>query len=108
MLPCPKIARGQQQLTPEQEAYARQFARERIAAMLSTAPIDEQEAEAHLRHAYGATGMEPPSTFRWFDSPLPFVQASVPDSVEDNVEDSVWLAWGTAWSTAWSTAWVLA
>lgn len=34
-LPCPKIIRGQRKLTPEQEAYASQFARERIAAMSS-------------------------------------------------------------------------
>jgi hypothetical protein len=76
--PCPKIVRGQQRLTPEQEAYAREFARARLAAMLSTVAISEQEVEAHLRHVYRAAGEEPPPTIRWFDSPLSFVQAGVP------------------------------
>ena len=67
--PCPKITRGQQHLTPEQEAYARTFAEERLAAMLSTAPVDEQEAEEHLRAVYRVVGMKPPATIRWFDSP---------------------------------------
>jgi hypothetical protein len=73
--PCPKIVRGQQQLTPEQEAYAREFARERLAAVLSTTAIDEQEAETYLRTAYRVAGEEPPAVIRWFDSPLSFVQA---------------------------------
>jgi hypothetical protein len=67
--PCPKIVRDQQHLTPEQEAYARTFAEERLAAMLSTAPVDEQEAEEHLRAVYRVVGMKPPATIRWFDSP---------------------------------------
>ncbi|MBV9228138.1 MAG: hypothetical protein JOZ18_02405 [Chloroflexi bacterium] len=85
MLPCPKIVRGQQQLTEEQEAYAREFARERIAAMLSTTPIDEREAEAHLRAAYRADRWEPPATIRWFDSPHSFVQEYVHQYVQGNL-----------------------
>ncbi|MBO0792339.1 MAG: hypothetical protein J2P36_15525 [Ktedonobacteraceae bacterium] len=76
--PCLKIVRGQQQLTEEQEAYARQFARERLAAMLSTAARSKQEVEAHLQQTYRAAGEVPPETIRWFDSPLSFVQAGVP------------------------------
>lgn len=79
--PCPKIAWGQQQLTPEQAAYARQFAQERIAVLLSTEPIDEQEAEEHLREAYRVIAEQPPATIRWFDSPLSFALAGVQASM---------------------------
>jgi hypothetical protein len=90
-LPCPKIKRGQERLTPEQEAYARQFAQERIAAMLSTAAIDEAEAEKHLRAAYRVAGLEPVPV-RWFDSPIAFVEAHfspVGDTVRDTVRATV-------------------
>lgn len=94
-LPCPKIVRGQEALTPEQTAYARQFAQERIAAMLSTAPIDEREAEEHLRAAYRVAGLKPVPV-RWFDSPGEFILAltssewvSVRNRVWDRVEDRV-------------------
>lgn len=73
-LPCPKIAPRQKELTPEQEVYARQFAMERIAAMLSPAAVDEAEAEEYLRHVYQVQGYEPP-TIHWFDAPLPFEEA---------------------------------
>jgi len=71
--PCPNIGRGQKKLTPEQEAYARQFARERVTAMLEP-EVDEQAAEDHLRRAYQVAGLAPPR-IRWFDSPLAFNQA---------------------------------
>ncbi|HEY7414398.1 MAG TPA: hypothetical protein VH593_04340 [Ktedonobacteraceae bacterium] len=77
ILPCPKIIRGQERLTPEQAAYARQFAQERIAAMLSTTPIDEREAEQHLRAAYHVAGLEL-VPMRWFDSPGTFILAHLP------------------------------
>lgn len=67
-LPCPKIVRGQEELTPEQEAFARQFAQERVVTMFSTAPIDEAEAEDHLRAAYRVGGWEQVPV-RWFKSP---------------------------------------
>lgn len=73
-LPCPKIVRGQKDLTQEQAAYTDQFTQERIAAMLSTAPIDEREAEQHLQAAYRAAGLKPVPV-RWFDSPADFVHA---------------------------------
>jgi hypothetical protein len=88
-LPCPKIVRGQKKLTPKQEVYARQFVEERIAAMFSTAAIDEAEAERHLRNAYRVGGIKPVPV-RWFDSPIPFVIASVEGSVEDSVGNDVW------------------
>lgn len=73
-LPCPKIVRGQEQLTREQEAYARQFAQERITAMLSTKAVDEKLAVEYLRQAYQAVGLKAPR-IQWFDSPLAFVTA---------------------------------
>jgi hypothetical protein len=76
-LPCPKIVRGQKQLTPEQEAYARTFVHERTSALLSTVPINEQEAEEHLRVAYRVVGLKPPTKTLWFDSPSSFVRARV-------------------------------
>lgn len=66
--PCSKIVLGQQQLTPAQEAYAREFARKRLTAMLPTGPIDEREVEKHLRAAYQAAGYTPPTAFRWFNT----------------------------------------
>lgn len=70
----PKIGRGQTDLTQEQAAYADQFIQQRIAAMLSTAPIDEGEAEQHLQAAYRAARLKP-VLVRWFDSPADFVHA---------------------------------
>lgn len=91
MLPCPKVVRGQLQLTPEQEAYAREFARERIAAMLSITPIDEQVAETHLREAYRVFGLRPPARIRWFDSPLSFLWTRVEEkNVEGGMEALMW------------------
>lgn len=81
-LPCLKIERWQEALTPEQQASVSQFAREQIAAQLSCKTIDEQEAEAHLRIVYHLVGWEPP-TIHWFDSPVAFVLAHFPDNVWD-------------------------
>jgi hypothetical protein len=75
--PCPKIECGQEELTAEQRAYARQFAEARIAAMLSCAPIDETEAEEWLRQAHHVARL-PPARIRWFDSPMPFISVSFP------------------------------
>jgi hypothetical protein len=77
MLPCPKIVREQQELTPEQYAYARHFAQEREAFLLSTTVIDEAEAEMHLRQVYDIVGLRPPQV-RWFDSPMAFLLAFTP------------------------------
>lgn len=71
--PCPKIVRGQKQLTPEQKAYARQFALGRVAAMLEP-EAHEQAAADHVRRAYQVAGLPPPR-IRWFDSPVAFNQA---------------------------------
>lgn len=76
-LPCPTIARGQQQLLPEQETSLRQFFRERLAAMCACTPINEQEVEEHLSNAYRVLGLEAPR-IRWFDSPLAFLAAYAP------------------------------
>jgi hypothetical protein len=86
---CPKIVRGQQQLTPEQAIYAREFARERIAAQLSTAPIDEQKAQEHMFYSYRVVGRKPPVTIRWFDSPFSFVATRVWDGRARDVSGSV-------------------
>ena len=84
-----RLKLGQMQLTPDQEAYVRQFAQERIASMLSTTAIDEHEAEAHLSKAYEVAGLPPPQRFVWFDSPLGFVLAHFVPSVWDSVSASV-------------------
>jgi hypothetical protein len=100
MLPCPKIVRRQQQLTPEQEAYAHEFARERLASLLSPVPIDEQEAEAHLRAHYRAARMGSRVTIRWFASPLSYVQARAPYVIRHNIPNRVWhTSWGAPWNT---------
>jgi hypothetical protein len=68
-----RIQPDQERLSPEQEAEARRFAEERIAAQLATSPIDELEAEALLRQAYVVAGLPPPTRIRWVDGPLPLV-----------------------------------
>jgi hypothetical protein len=83
--PCPKIVRRQKQLTPEQEAYARQFTRERVAAMREP-EADEQAAEDHLRRAYQVAGLVPPRV-RWFDSPVAFNQARELASKTEQAQD---------------------
>jgi hypothetical protein len=99
MPPCPRIVRGQQYLTPEQAAYAREFARERVAAMLSTAAISEQEAEVHLREVYRVAGMKPPITIRWFDSPLSFVLACVPYFMQKRLPECLDGRWANMWNS---------
>jgi hypothetical protein len=81
----PRLTPGQQRLTPEQETWAREFTQERIAAMLSTAEIDEAEAEGHLRQMYQVQGMVPPERIRWFDSPLRFILADSPRWIGSNM-----------------------
>ncbi len=93
--PCPPIQRGQERLTPEQAAYARQFAQERVAAMLSTTPMNETVAEKHLQQAYRAAGLEPPR-MRWFASPATFVRANIQER-----EDSVGNA--DVWTSVWTS-----
>src|SRR5215472_6858548 len=87
-----RIQPGQQALTPEQEAEAQRFADERIAAQLSTAPVDEQEAERLLLCVYAVAGLPPPTHIHWVDGPLQ-VAALAPRNVEANVVPSVESVW---------------
>src|SRR5215472_15355342 len=84
--PCPNIVRGQKKLTPEQEAYARQFAQERATAMMEPG-VDELAAEDHLRRAYQVAGLAPPR-IRWFDSPLAFNQAREPEAETEQDQEA--------------------
>lgn len=97
------------ELTDEQEAEVERFVQARIAAMLSTAPPSDAEAEASLGHAYGVVGLEPPRV-RWFDSPIAFslapdlppqrlellvrtsVEARVAAMCAERVSESLWTA----------------
>lgn len=100
--PDDNIQPGQQQLAPIQHTDAQQVAQPWWEALLSAAPVDEAEAEAHLCQAYRAAGLEPPPHIRWFDSPLAFGRAClVPES-----EQSIWndLRDGTR-AAAWNTRW---
>lgn len=96
-LSCPKIIREQQELTPEQYASARHFAQEREAFMLSTAVIDEAEAEMHLRQLYDIAGLRPPQV-RWFDSPMAFLLAYTPPKMWEGLTSDQygWLS-GSEW-----------
>jgi hypothetical protein len=87
-LSCPKIVRGQAELMPEQEACVHQLAQARIAAMISTATIDEAEAERHVWEAYRVAGLGPVPV-RWFDSPIAFVRTSLKDNRWASVKDRV-------------------
>ena len=97
MLPCPKIVREQQELTPEQYAYAHHFAQEREAFLLSTTVIDEAEAEMHVRQVYDIVGLRPPQV-RWFDSPMAFLLAFTPPKMWEGLtsDQHGWLS-GSEW-----------
>lgn len=86
MPPCPKIVHGQQELTPEQQAYLRHFAQMRIARVLSTAAINEAEAEEYLRSVYRAAGLELPQV-HWFDSPMSVVVDSEQKDIASNTDN---------------------
>jgi hypothetical protein len=62
------------ELTEEQAAEVERFVRASIAAMLSTTPPSDAQAEAYLGQAYGVVGLDPPAV-RWFDSPIAFALA---------------------------------
>jgi len=85
MDPALRLQPGQLALTPEQEASAQQFLEAHMLAMLSCAPVDEAEAEAHLQVAYSVAGLELPQV-RWFDSPPAFVAAHMPEHERENQE----------------------
>ncbi|MBO0780034.1 MAG: hypothetical protein J2P37_14520 [Ktedonobacteraceae bacterium] len=120
MPPCPKIVHGQQELTPEQQAYLRHFAQVRTASVLSTAAIDEAETEAHVRSAYCAAGLEPPQV-HWFDSPMSVVVDSeqkdivsntdnvmggVRESMESQIRDRVGnKVWNQVWDCVMESMW---
>ena len=88
----------QQALTPDQEAEAKRFAERYIQTQLSTAPVDEEEAEACLWQAYEAAGQTPPRHIHWLDGPLQLVAALahdpalifVDDELKERVPHCVW------------------
>jgi len=86
MDPSFQLHPGQEELTPAQEAEARRFAQERIAAQLSTEPVDEPEAERLLRQAYGVAGLRPPQHILWLDGPLQLVVVRAPQYEQANME----------------------
>ncbi len=86
MDPSFQLHPGQEELTPAQEAEARRFAQERIAAQLSTEPVDEPEAERLLRQAYGVAGLRPPQHILWLDGPLQLVVVRAPQYVQASME----------------------
>jgi hypothetical protein len=83
MEPHLRLHPGQQELTTEQEAEARHFAAERIAAQLSTEPVDEHDAEAFLWQAYDVAGKAAPKQIHWLDGPLQLVEVA-PQYLRDN------------------------
>lgn len=83
MEPDLRLQPDQQALSPEQEAEARRFAASRIAARLSTEPVDEREAETFLRHAYEMAGRAAPQQLHWLDGPLQLVEVA-PQYLRDN------------------------
>jgi hypothetical protein len=84
-----RLHRGQQTLSPEQQAEARRFTEERIRAQLDTAPVDEDQAESYLWQAYAAARLPPPRHIHWLDGPLELVAVLGHDEAAIFVEDSV-------------------
>jgi hypothetical protein len=97
-----RLQPGQEALTPEQEAEAERFAEERIAAQLSTEPVDEPEAEQLLRQAYAVAGLPSPQQIQWVDGPLQLVTRLSPFSAWDSVGARIG---GFAWDHMAARAW---
>jgi hypothetical protein len=89
---------SQQHLTPEQEAEARRFVAERLAARLSTEPVDEAEIANWLHLACQRAELAPPQEIVWLDSPPqvlwlwspPNLQQTVWYSVGEDVQSDRW------------------
>jgi len=88
---------GQQDLTPAQEAEAQRYTAERIAAQLSTEPVDEPEAERLLQQGYAVAQLSPPTRIQWVDGPLQLVRLVAThapqngkERIWDSIRDSVW------------------
>ena len=94
-----------ERLTDEQEAQIAPWRDQWIAHGLNTEPAHRPRAEAGVRLAYQAAGLEPPHIFIWLDSPLAGcygaamlanlpkgaqVRAQVGDQVWAQVRDQVW------------------
>ncbi|BAD56343.1 DUF6745 domain-containing protein [Nocardia farcinica] len=102
------------QLTDEQAAMLPVIRDEWIRAGLSTEPADRAAAEAGVRKAYAAAGLEPPRLVIWLDSPLAGAigQAIVRTpprtsaQVWDQVWDQVWAQVGAqVWDQVWDQVW---
>lgn len=99
------------ELTPEQEAILPTIRDEWIQHGLSTRPADRPAAEAGMRAAYEAAGLEPPKIFVWLDSPLAGCIGSwMLSQVESRVETQAWTqvedhVEGQVWADAWAQAW---
>lgn len=63
-------------LTPEQEAQLEVYRDHWLEVGLSTQPADRKRAERGAAMAYQAAGLEPPSRYVWFDSPIAGAQAA--------------------------------
>jgi hypothetical protein len=99
-----KLQPGQEALTPEQEAEARRFADERIAAQLSTGPVEEQEAERLLRQAYAVARLSPPIRILWVDGPLQLAVAQAPQAASASECESVWKSrWHSVQESVWKS-----
>jgi hypothetical protein len=83
-----RIQPGQERLSPEREVEARRFAAERVAAQLSTEPVDEPETERLLQKAYHVAHLPLPKSISWLDGPLQLVAALASPSVEASLWDS--------------------
>lgn len=89
-------------LTSEQSARLPEFRDRWTAIGLSTERADRPRAEAGVRQAYKAAGLEPPSLIIWRDSPTAgaigaailsgTVRESVGESVRESVGDQTWRA----------------
>jgi hypothetical protein len=97
-----RLQPGQEALTPEQEAEARRFAEVRIAAQLSTEPVNEPEAEALLKQAYQAAGLPPPQSIHSMDGPLALVATLASPDGSASVEAD---GWERAWENGWVHEW---
>jgi len=82
-------------LTAEQQGLLPGVRNEWIRTGLSTEPADRAAAEAGVRKAYEAAGLEPPRLVIWLDSPMAgaigqAMLRSLPAQVRAQVRDQVW------------------
>src|SRR5262249_15684226 len=84
-----RLQKGQERMTPAQQAASHRCAAAYIRAQLSTSPVDEAAAETLLKRAYQIAGLAAPQDLHWVDGPLQLLAALASERVGASFNESV-------------------